>query len=78
MPAGTAPDSLLHTNVMITEIQPNPWMVVPFIALLAAIALAPLWFADWWGKHYPKVALALAALVAAYYLLGLRATPRVL
>jgi len=53
-------------------------MVAPFIALLAAIALAPLQFPDWWGKHYPKVCFALAALVAAYYLLGLGATPRVL
>ena len=63
---------------MITEIQPNPWMVAPFIALLAAIALAPLRFADWWGRHYPKVSFALAALVVVYYLLVLNATPRVL
>ena len=63
---------------MITEIQPNPWMVAPFIALLAAIALAPLRFADWWGRHYPKVCFALAALVVAYYLFVLDATPRVL
>ena len=30
-------------------------------ALLAAIALAPLLFANWWARHYPKVALALGA-----------------
>jgi Na+/H+ antiporter NhaD/arsenite permease-like protein len=63
---------------MIVEIQPNPWMVAPFIVLLAAIAMAPLLFADWWGKHYAKLSFALAAGVVAYYLLGLKAAPRVL
>ncbi len=53
-------------------------MVAPFIVLLAAIALAPLRFADWWSKHYPKVSFALAAVVVTYYLLALDATPRVL
>jgi len=52
-------------------------MALPFGALLAAIALAPLFFADWWGKHYPKVCLALAALVVAYYVFALEASPRV-
>lgn len=50
----------------------------PFAVLLGAIALAPLFFADWWGRHYPKLSLALAAVVVAYYLLGLQAGPRVL
>ena len=48
-------------------------MLTPFVLLLAAIALGPLWFADWWGKHYPKVACALAAFVVCYYLFGLHA-----
>lgn len=46
-------------------------MILPFGMLLALIALAPLFFADWWGKHYPKVALALASVTLAYYLFGL-------
>jgi Na+/H+ antiporter NhaD/arsenite permease-like protein len=46
---------------------PSPWMILPFVALLGLIALAPLWFAAWWEKHYPKVALALAAVTLAYY-----------
>lgn len=50
-----------------------PLLLAPFVLLLAAIALGPLWFADWWGKHYPKVAFSLAAVVVFYYLLGLRA-----
>jgi Na+/H+ antiporter NhaD/arsenite permease-like protein len=63
---------------MVLLIQPNPWMVAPFVALLGAIALAPLFFADWWGRHFAKVTLGLAALTLAYYLGGLRAEDRVL
>ncbi len=51
----------------------NPWMILPFILLLAAVALAPFFFADWWGKHYPKVACGLAGGVVLYYLVGLHA-----
>src|SRR6266576_2483422 len=54
-------------------ISPNPWMIFPFGLLLAAIALGPLFFADWWSKHYPKVALSLGAVTLAYYFLGLQA-----
>ncbi len=46
----------------------NPWMVFPFGLLLALIALAPLFFAGWWGKHYIKVAMALAGIILAYYI----------
>ena len=63
---------------MIAELQPNPWMIAPFIVLLAAIALAPLFFSDWWGRHYPKAAFALAAITVVYYFAGLHATARVL
>jgi Na+/H+ antiporter NhaD/arsenite permease-like protein len=51
---------------------PNPWMILPFGVLLGAIALGPLLFADWWGKHYPKVAYGLGAVTLGYYLLWLR------
>lgn len=59
-------------------IRPNPWMMLPFGILLGTIALAPLWCAAWWAKHYPKVALALGAVTLGYYLLGLHAYTRVL
>ncbi|HEU5123555.1 MAG TPA: sodium:proton antiporter [Verrucomicrobiae bacterium] len=59
-------------------IQPNPWMILPFGLLLGMIALAPLFFADWWAKHYTKVAFALGAVTLAYYLIGLEAGHRVL
>ena len=41
-------------------------MVLPFGTLLAVIALAPLFASDWWGRHYPKVAFGLAAVVVGY------------
>jgi Na+/H+ antiporter NhaD/arsenite permease-like protein len=64
--------------MMIAEIQPNPWMVTPFVALLAAIALAPLFFANWWGRHFAKVAFGLGAITLVYYFAGLHAQERVL
>src|SRR5437867_4503564 len=62
---------------MAQTMNPNPWMIVPFGVLLAAIALAPLFFADWWHKHYPKVAYSLGAIILAYYLIGLKGHERV-
>src|SRR5437762_13508422 len=62
---------------MAQTMNPNPWMIVPFGVLLAAIALAPLFFADWWHKHYPKVAYSLGAIILAYYLIGLQGYERV-
>ncbi len=56
---------------------PNPWMILPFAVLLAAIALAPLFFADWWQKHHPTVAWSLGAITVAYYLIGLNGRDRV-
>ena len=53
-------------------------MVAPFVALLTAIALAPLFFAGWWGRHFGKVTLLLAMITLGYYLVGLHAHERVL
>src|SRR5262249_4100129 len=58
---------------METELIPvSAWMMLPFVGLLALIALAPFFFANWWSKHYAKVACGLAALVVTYYLVALR------
>lgn len=59
---------------MDTSIASNPVplaLVAPFVLLLAAIALGPLWFSDWWGKHYPKVSAGLALFVVLCYAFGL-------
>jgi Na+/H+ antiporter NhaD/arsenite permease-like protein len=53
-------------------------MIVPFVLLLMAVALAPLFFAQWWHKHYPKVAFALAAITLLYYVIGLKSPHRVI
>ena len=58
--------------------EPNPWMILPFGLLLGTIAMAPLVAPKWWQRHYPKVALALAAITLSYYLLGLHQWTRVL
>jgi Na+/H+ antiporter NhaD/arsenite permease-like protein len=58
--------------------QINPWMILPFGVLLAAIALGPLFFARWWTQHYMKVAFGLAAITLVYYFFGLKAPGRVL
>lgn len=55
----------------------NPWMILPFGLLLAAIALAPLLAAEWWAKHYPKVAFGLGVITLAYYAFGLHATAKI-
>jgi Na+/H+ antiporter NhaD/arsenite permease-like protein len=50
---------------------PQLWMALPFVVLLALIALGPLLFEHWWLKHYPKICFTLGALTVAYYLFGL-------
>ena len=53
-------------------------MVLPFLALLIAIATGPLFFSHWWLRHYPKLAIGLGSVTIAYYIFGLHAAPRVL
>ncbi len=59
--------SVLLANAPVTA-APNPWMVIPFIVMLLAIALMPFINLHWWERHYPKVAVALGAFTAGYYL----------
>ncbi len=56
---------------------PSPWMILPFAALLALIAVGPLFFAAWWNRFYPVVAFGLGAVVLAYYSVGLGAYPTI-
>jgi Na+/H+ antiporter NhaD/arsenite permease-like protein len=53
-------------------VSPNPWMILPFLLLLGAIASGPVLAPGWWLRHYAKVALSLGALTSGYYLLILR------
>lgn len=53
-------------------------IVAPFLILLVMIAIGPLFFREWWEKHYPKVSYSLGALVVVYYLLVLNSHEAVL
>lgn len=50
---------------------PSPILILPFVLLLGAMALAPALAPQWWHKHYPKVALGLGAITSGFYLLVL-------
>ncbi len=41
---------------------------LPFLLLLAAIAIAPLVNNRWWGRFYPAVSIGLALLTTGYYI----------
>ncbi len=46
---------------------PPIWLVAPFVILLGMIATGPLFYPHLWEHHYPKIAMALGAVVAVYY-----------
>ena len=53
-------------------------LIFPFVLLLLLIALGPLFFPDWWNKHYPKVSLTLGGIVVLFYIFNLHSTDIVL
>ncbi|MBI4501492.1 MAG: sodium:proton antiporter [Gemmatimonadetes bacterium] len=54
------------------------WLALPFVTLLAAIAVVPFINRHWWERNYPRVALGLGAAVVCYYVFVLGHGPRVL
>jgi Na+/H+ antiporter NhaD/arsenite permease-like protein len=56
----------------------NPWMVLPFILLLLAIALMPFIHRHWWERFYPAVAIGLGCVTVIYYVFMLDAGGQVL
>jgi Na+/H+ antiporter NhaD/arsenite permease-like protein len=56
---------------------PPTWLLLPFCALLACIALGPLLFPKVWHHRYPAIALGLGALTVGYYLVKGQVTPMV-
>jgi len=48
----------------------SPLWIIPFVLMLASIAIMPFVDGDWWGKNYKYVALGLGAVTAGYYLFG--------
>jgi Na+/H+ antiporter NhaD/arsenite permease-like protein len=62
-----------------TEIIPvDPVMILPFIMLLGAIALAPFINKKWWDKNYPAFAVTLGLITVGYYVFILHNGARVL
>jgi Na+/H+ antiporter NhaD/arsenite permease-like protein len=51
---------------------PHPLMVLPFVVMLLAIAVAPLAFKHHWERWYHFFAVGLGAISVAYYLVVLR------
>jgi Na+/H+ antiporter NhaD/arsenite permease-like protein len=51
---------------------PIIYMIIPFIVLLLMIATGPLFYKHFWEKHYPKISIVLALIVAIYYLAFLK------
>ncbi|GAB4129015.1 MAG: sodium:proton antiporter [Ignavibacteriales bacterium] len=53
------------------HILPSPFMILPFIILLAMIATGPLFYKHFWEKNYPGVSFALGLVTVFYYLIFL-------
>jgi len=51
-----------------TVLPVNPWMMLPFVVLLLAIALVPFLRRSWWEAYYPLVSFGLGLFVCAYYI----------
>jgi Na+/H+ antiporter NhaD/arsenite permease-like protein len=58
--------------------EPNPLSMIPFAALLLAVAIAPAIGPKQWHRHHGKICATFAALTISYYIFGLRAGSRVL
>ncbi len=54
-------------------VDPNPLLILPFVALLLAIAVLPVFLRCHWERHYHKISIGLGAIVVFYYVLGLKA-----
>lgn len=65
---------VIHGERIVAIPSPSIWASLPFIVLLAAIAIGPLANDRWWQKYYPAVSIGLAVITAAYYLFFLHAT----
>lgn len=57
---------------------PAPWMVLPFVLLLACIAIMPFVARHWWERHYAKVAVGLGLVTVLCYLLLVKEPGRML
>lgn len=59
-------------------IEPEPLMILPFVALLLAIALMPFINKHWWEHYFPHVAIGLGLITIVYYVFILHNPVRML
>ena len=57
---------------------PQPWMCLPFAALLLCIATMPLLLPAFWEHHFKKVSIGLGLISVGFYGIGLHAGMRML
>jgi Na+/H+ antiporter NhaD/arsenite permease-like protein len=72
------PSTVLGAEADLHETPAELWMVIPFVLLLASIALVPFINRHWWEKRYPLVSFTLGAIVLFLYLVILKDSERVL
>jgi Na+/H+ antiporter NhaD/arsenite permease-like protein len=72
------PSTLLAAETELHEAPAELWMALPFVLLLASIAVIPFISRHWWDKNYPIVTFVLGGIVLVLYLAVLRNSVRVL
>ena len=72
------PSTVLAAESELHETPVELWMAVPFMLLLASIAIIPFINRHWWEKNYPFISFGLAAVVILLYLAILNNSERVL
>ena len=65
-----APLTLFSTALLMAA-PVAPWLVLPFLTLLALVAAGPLLIPTFWDRHHKAVAVGLGLAMAAWYL-GIR------
>ena len=56
-----------------TMVDPSPLFILPFAALLLAIALLPVFLKHHWERHYHLISTGLGAIAVGYYVFWLKA-----
>ena len=54
-------------------VDPAPWSIVPFAALLLAIAMLPVFLKHHWEQQHHKISIGLGAIAVLYYVFELKA-----
>ena len=54
-------------------VDPAPLFILPFVGLLLAIALLPVFLKHHWEQHYHTISTSLGAITVVYYVFGLKA-----